>query len=117
MNIYVGNLPRATSEDALKKAFEQFGQVEKVKVIIDRETGESRGFAFVEMPVESEAQEAIAKMNGADMEGRKLNVNEAREPERNGGGGGRPPRFDDRGPRRNSGGGGNGGGGGFRSRF
>lgn len=112
MNIYVGNLPHATSEETLKKAFEQFGQVEKVKIIIDRETGQSRGFGFVDMPNDDEAQTAIAKMNDAELEGRKLRVNEAREAERPA-----RPRFDDRNgggaPRRNGGG----GGGGFRSRF
>ena len=112
MKLYVGNLPRASSEDAVKAAFEQFGQVASVKIILDRETRESRGFAFVDMPDNNEAQAAIDNMNGKDFEGRKLTVNEAREPERTGG---RPGGFGgDRGPRmpRN-----NGGGGGFRSRF
>ena len=111
-SIYVGNLPHATSEETLRKTFEQFGQVDKVNLVVDRETGQSRGFGFVEMPNEAEAQAAIAKMNGAELEGRRLSVNEARPREERG-----PRRFDDnRGPRRP--GGGNGGGnGGFRSRF
>lgn len=105
MNIYVGNLPHATSEDALRKLFEQFGKVEKAKIITDRDTGQSRGFGFVDMPSSDEAQAAIAKLNGSDLEGRKLNVNEARESQ--------PRRFEDRGPRRPMNGG---GGGGFRNR-
>lgn len=116
MKIYVGNLSRLTNEDTVRQAFEQFGQVASVKIILDRETRESRGFAFVDMPETDEAQKAIAEMNGVELEGRKLTVNEAREPERNGGGGGRSfGGGGDRGPRRPSNGGGNGGG--FRSRF
>lgn len=111
MKIYVGNLSRLTNEDAVRGAFEQFGQVASVKIILDRETRESRGFAFVDMPETDEAQKAIAEMNGVELEGRKLTVNEAREPERNGGG----RTFGDRGPRGPRPGGG--GGGGFRSRF
>ena len=107
MNIYVGNLPHATSEDGLRKLFEQFGAVEKAKIILDRETGRSRGFGFVDMPNDAEAQAAIAQLNNSELEGRKLNVNEARESQG-------PRRFDDRGPRRPSNGGG--GGGGFRNR-
>lgn len=108
----MGNLPHATTEETLKNTFEQFGQVEKVKIVFDRETGRSRGFGFVDMPNDAEAQEAIAKMNGTELEGRRLNVNEAREAERPA-----RPRFDGNGggnggPRRNGG-----GGGGFRSRF
>jgi RNA recognition motif-containing protein len=114
MNIYVGNLSHSSTEDSVRNAFEQFGKVEKVKIILDRETGQPRGFAFVEMPNADEAQAAIEKMNNVELDGRSLRVNEAREPER-GGGGARPRSFDDRGPRRNNGGGG--GGGGFRNRF
>ncbi len=112
MNIYVGNLPHATSEETLKKTFEAYGKVEKVKIILDRETGQSRGFAFVDMPNDDEALAAIAKMNDQELEGRKLRVNEAREAERPA-----RPRFEDRGPRRTGNGGGSGNGGGFRSRF
>jgi RNA recognition motif-containing protein len=105
MNIYVGNLPHATTEDALRKLFEQFGKVEKAKIIVDRDTGQSRGFGFVDMPNDEEAQAAIAKLHGSELEGRKLNVNEARESQG-------PRRFDDRGggPRRSS------NGAGFRNR-
>ncbi len=89
MNIYVGNLSRETTEDDLRQAFEAFGQVESASVIKDRFTGESRGFGFVEMPSKDEAQAAIAGMNGKDLMGRALNVNEARpRTERRGGRGG-----------------------------
>ncbi|MBA3752411.1 RNA-binding protein [Candidatus Dependentiae bacterium] len=116
MNIYVGNLSRLTTEETLRRTFEQFGQVTSVKIIFDRETRESRGFAFVEMPVADEALQGIAKMNDQELDGRKLRVNEAREAER--GGTGSRPRFEDRGPRSpRSGGSGGNGGGGFRNRF
>jgi RNA recognition motif-containing protein len=89
MNIYVGNLSRETTEDDLRKAFEDFGQVESINIIKDRFTGESRGFGFVEMPSRAEAQSAIDGMNGKDLMGRAVNVNEARpRAERRGGGGG-----------------------------
>ena len=89
MNIYVGNLSRETTEDDLRQAFEAFGQVESASVIKDRFTGESRGFGFVEMPSKDEAQAAITGMNGKDLMGRALNVNEARpRTERRGGRGG-----------------------------
>jgi len=91
MNIYVGNLSRETTEDDLKQAFEAFGQVESANIIKDRFTGESRGFGFVDMPSKSEAQSAITDMNGKDLKGRTINVNEARprtEGRRGGGGGG-----------------------------
>ena len=106
----MGNLPHATTEESLRKAFEEFGQVEKVKIIIDRETGRSRGFGFVDMPNDEQAQAAIAKMHGQEFEGRTLTVNEARADERPA-----RPRFEGGrnggGPRRNN------DGGGFRSRF
>ncbi|ROR32513.1 RNA recognition motif domain-containing protein [Inmirania thermothiophila] len=82
MNIYVGNLPYSATEDELRAAFEQYGQVDSVNIIIDRETNRSRGFAFVEMPVSSEARAAIDALNGTDMGGRSLRVNEARPRER-----------------------------------
>ena len=78
MNIYVGNLARQTTEDDLRKAFEGFGQVESVNIIMDKFSGESRGFGFVEMPSKDEAQKAIEEMNGKDLMGRAVNVNEAR---------------------------------------
>lgn len=80
-NIYVGNLPKSATEESLKAAFEQYGQVESVKIIKDKFTGEVRGFAFLTMPVDAEADEAINGMNGREMGGSRLRVNEAREPE------------------------------------
>ena len=88
MNIYVGNLSRDVNEEDLRQAFEAFGQVESVNIITDKFTGESRGFGFVEMPGKAEAQSAIAGLNGKDLKGRTLNVNEARpRPEGRRGGG------------------------------
>jgi RNA recognition motif-containing protein len=89
MNIYVGNLSRETTEDDLRQAFEAFGQVENVNIIKDRFSGESRGFGFVEMPSKDEAQSAIEEMNEKDLQGRALNVNEAKPKAPRGGGGGR----------------------------
>ncbi|MCX5799882.1 MAG: RNA-binding protein [Candidatus Eisenbacteria bacterium] len=101
MNIYVGNLSREVTEEDLRQAFEAFGQVASATIIKDRFSGESRGFGFVDMPTKTEAQSAIAGMNGKDLKGRTLNVNEAR-PRTEGGG------------RRGPGGAGGGGGGGQR---
>ena len=78
MNIYVGNLSYQMSEDELRDAFGAFGEVSSVKILMDRETGRSRGFGFVEMPNQSEAETAIAKLNGTDVGGRALRINEAR---------------------------------------
>ena len=78
MNLYVGNLPRQTTEDELREAFSAFGQVSSASIIKDKFSGESRGFAFVEMPDNAEAQAAIAGLNGKDFQGRTLTVNEAR---------------------------------------
>jgi RNA recognition motif-containing protein len=78
MNIYVGNLSYGMSEDELRDAFGAFGQVSTVKILMDRETGRSRGFGFVEMPNQSEAETAIAQLNGKDVGGRALRINEAR---------------------------------------
>jgi cold-inducible RNA-binding protein len=99
MNIYVGNLSHDVTEDDLRQAFEAFGEVDSVNIIKDRFTGESRGFGFVEMSTKSEAEAAITGMNGQDVKGRAVNVNEAR------------PRPQGRGP--GGGGGGRGGRGGF----
>jgi len=91
MNIYVGNLPRSTSEEELRKAFEAHGEVASVAIIKDKFSGESRGFAFVEMPNEAHGQLAITALNGSDLGGRPLNVNVAKpktEGGRGGGGGG-----------------------------
>ncbi len=78
MNIYVGNLPREATEADLREAFQAFGQVATVNIIKDKFSGESRGFGFVEMPSKDEAQAAIAGLNGKELKGRTLTVNEAR---------------------------------------
>ena len=88
MKIYVGNLSFDTSEGSLRDAFAAHGDVEEVAIITDRDTGRSRGFAFVTMPDQSQAEAAISAMNGAEFDGRTLNVNEAR-PKTQGGRGGR----------------------------
>jgi cold-inducible RNA-binding protein len=102
-NIFVGNLDFSVREEAIRALFETYGAVERVSIMTDRETGRSRGFAFVEMTNEGEAERAITALNGSDLSGRALNVNEAR------------PKTD-RGPRPGGGGRGMGGGGGFRDR-
>ncbi len=89
MNIYVGNLSPETTDDDLRQAFEACGQVESANVIKDKYSGESRGFGFVEMPSKDEAQKAIDEMNGKDLQGSPINVNEARPRADRGGGGGR----------------------------
>ena len=94
-NIFVGNLSYQTTEDELRAAFSNYGAVERVSIVTDRATGQPRGFAFVEMTNRNEAEAAIAQLNGAEMNGRAINVNEARpKPEGgrsfgNRGGGGR----------------------------
>lgn len=90
MRIFVGNLSRDVSDQDLQEAFESFGSVDSATVVKDKFTGESRGFGFVEMPAQAEAQAAISGMNGKDLKGRAINVNEARPREDRGGGGGRP---------------------------
>ena len=104
MNIYVGNLAYEVGEEDLRLAFEAFGQVTSASLIKDRDSGQSKGFGFVEMPSKDEAQAAIDGMNGKDLKGRSVNVNEAR------------PRTENRnrGGRGGGGGGGYGGGGGRR---
>jgi RNA recognition motif-containing protein len=92
MNIYVGNLSREVTEDELRQAFEAFGQITSVNIIKDKFSGQSRGFGFVEMPGKDQAQAAIAGLNGKELKGRALNVNEARpqsERREGRGGGGR----------------------------
>ena len=92
VNIYVGNLSRDVTEEDLQEAFAAFGQVASANIIKDKFSGESRGFGFVEMPEKAEAQAAIADLNGKDLKGQTLNVNEARprtEGRRDRGGGGR----------------------------
>jgi RNA recognition motif-containing protein len=83
-SIFVGNLSFSTTEDELRTLFEPYGAVQRVSIITDRDTGRSRGFGFVEMPNDSEAEKAIAAINGSSLGGRTLNVNEARP--RTGGG-------------------------------
>lgn len=95
--LYVGNLPFTVTEQGLHDAFSECGTVESAKIITDRDSGRSKGFGFVEMSNDSEAQEAISKFNGADWEGRPMTVNEAKPMA----------------PRENRGGGFGGGGGGF----
>jgi RNA recognition motif-containing protein len=85
--IYVGNLPFSATEDAVRTLFTQHGTVDSVAMIMDRDTGRPRGFAFVEMP-RADAARAIQNLNGQDMEGRALKVNEAQDKPRGGGGGG-----------------------------
>jgi cold-inducible RNA-binding protein len=99
-NIYVGNLAFGANEEEIRSLFEPYGQVDRVQIITDRETGQSRGFAFVEMPEDGQAEAAIEGLNGKAAFGRTLSVNEARpradRPQRGGPGGGggrnRPPR-------------------------
>ena len=86
-NIFVGNLDFSATESSVRALFEPYGKVERVNLVTDRYTGRSRGFAFVEMTESAEADRAIAALNGADLEGRALNVNEAR-PKTQGGRGG-----------------------------
>jgi RNA recognition motif-containing protein len=88
MNIYIGNLSFDTTDDQLRQAFEGFGEVSSVNIIKDKYTGESRGFAFVEMSDQEAATAAISGVNGQDLNGRTLNVNEARPRTDRGGGGG-----------------------------
>jgi cold-inducible RNA-binding protein len=88
MKLYVGNLPYSTSEEDLRNLFSQYGNVESVAVITDRETGRSKGFGFVEFADDGEARNAIQGLSGQDFGGRALTVNEAR-PKTGGGGGGR----------------------------
>jgi len=89
MNIFVGSLPFKVEESELKEVFEEFGEVSSVKIITDRETGRSKGFGFIEMPDDEAAQKAISEVNGAELYGRTIVVNQAEEKkERTGGGGG-----------------------------
>jgi cold-inducible RNA-binding protein len=100
-NIFVGNLSFGATEEAIRSLFSQYGTVDRVSLVTDRETGQARGFGFVEMSDSGEADRAISNLNGRELDGRAMNVNEARPKEERGGGGG--------GYR------GGGGGGGFRS--
>jgi RNA recognition motif-containing protein len=106
-NLYVGNLPHKTTEEELRNLFQPHGEVEKVSLVTDRETGRSRGFGFVEMTNAGEAEKAIAALNGTELGGRALTINEAKpktDRPRSGPGGGGGKKF------------GGGGGGGGRGR-
>ena len=103
-NIFVGNLSFNASENAVRALFEEYGTVDRVSIVTDRDTGQQRGFAFVEMSNDSEGDRAIESLSGRDLNGRALTVNEARPKSDRGSGGG--------GGRGNGGGGGYGGGGG-----
>jgi len=105
-NIFVGNLSFGATEDAIRQMFEAYGTVDRVSVVTDRDTGQARGFGFVEMSNNAEGDRAIAELNGRELDGRALNVNEARPKEDRGGFGG--------GGGRGKGGGGGGFGGGQR---
>ena len=87
-NIFVGNLSFGATEDSLRAMFEAHGAVDRVNVVTDRDSGQARGFAFVEMSNDAEGGAAIAALNGQELDGRALNVNEARPKEDRGGGGG-----------------------------
>ncbi len=104
MNLYVGNLLFDVSESDLREAFEQFGEITEVRLIMDKYSGKSKGFGFIEMPSKDEAEKAIEEMNGKEFKGRALSVNEAKPKTDRGGRGGR-------GGGRSSGGGRRGGGG------
>ncbi|MBI4620649.1 MAG: RNA-binding protein [Desulfobacterales bacterium] len=105
MNIFVGNLSREVKNDDLRSLFETFGEVTSVNVVTDKFSGESRGFGFVEMPAKASAQSAITGLNGKELKGRTINVNEAR------------PRSDNRSGGRSGGSGGSRRGGGGRRQF
>jgi len=108
-NIFVGNLSYGATEDSIRSLFEAYGTVDRVSIVTDRETGQARGFGFVEMSVNAEADRAIAELNGKELGGRALNVNEARPKEDRGFGGG--------GGNKRGGGGGGGFGGQRRNRY
>jgi RNA recognition motif-containing protein len=113
-NIFVGNLSFNTNEDELRQLFESYGQVDRVSILTDRDTGRSRGFGFVEMNSNEDGEKAITALNGSQLSGRTINVNEARPKSEHGGGGGGGGR--DRGDRGGRGGH-RGDGGGRRDRW
>jgi cold-inducible RNA-binding protein len=113
-NIFVGNLSFNTNEDELRQLFEPHGQVDRVSIMTDRDTGRSRGFGFVEMASNEDGEKAIAALNGSQVGGRTINVNEARPKTERSGGGGGGGGGRDRGERGGSRGG---GGGGRRDRY
>ena len=122
MNLYIGNLSWSITEGELQQSFEAYGEVSSCKIVKDKVTNRSKGFAFVEMPNDAEANEAISALNGKDLKGRNISVNEARpredRPQGGGGGGYRGGQGGGGGYRGGNGGGGYGGGsGGGRSRY
>ena len=86
-NIFVGNLSFGATEDTVRSLFEQYGTVERVSIVTDRDTGRAKGFGFVEMTGDAEAERAISSLNGQELDGRNLTINEARPKEDRGGGG------------------------------
>jgi cold-inducible RNA-binding protein len=92
-NIFVGNLNFGATEAAIRSMFEEYGSVERVNIVTDRDTGQARGFGFVEMSAAADADRAIAALNGKEVDGRTLNVNEARPKPERGSGGGRNNRW------------------------
>ncbi len=109
-NIFVGNLSFNTGEEELRQIFEGYGQVDRVSIMTDRDTGRSRGFGFVEMASNEDGEKAITALNGSQVGGRTINVNEARPKTERAGGGGGGGGGRDRGDRGGRGGGGGGGG-------
>ncbi|MDQ2712024.1 MAG: RNA-binding protein [Acidobacteriota bacterium] len=109
-NIFVGNLSFKTTQEDLMAAFSQYGNVERVNIVTDRDSGQPRGFAFVEMSERRDAETAISQLNGAELNGRTMNVNEARPKPQGGAGGGFGNRGGGGGGRGASGGGGGRGG-------
>ena len=87
-NIFVGNLSFGATEDAVRSLFEQYGAVDRVSIVTDRDTGRAKGFGFVEMSSDADAERAINSLNGQELDGRNLTINEARPKEDRGGGGG-----------------------------
>lgn len=99
MNIYVGNISYDATDQTIKQAFESFGEVTSARIIKDKYTGQSRGFGFVEMPMQSQAQTAIKSLNGKELLGKQISVNEARARSNEGRSGGRGGQMDYRGGR------------------
>jgi RNA recognition motif-containing protein len=95
-NIFVGNLSFGATEGSVRSMFEAYGTVDRVSIVTDRDTGQARGFGFVEMSVNADADRAIAELNGRDLDGRALNVNEAHPKTERGAGGGGGQRRDKR---------------------
>ena len=116
MKMYVGNLSFSSTEDQVREMFAQHGEVASVSMVMDRDTGQPRGFGFVERPIDAQAQAAITALNGQNFQGRNLTVSEARPKTGGGGGGGYGGGGGGRGGERSGGGGGGGGRGGDRGR-